>query len=115
MCSNPTSTPVVPDNHAALEPGPAKTDEPLSTTAADSPASSVLYAPPTSHHLIVTRSKDGTRRPYVLLSTVHALPEALSVTVIMPTKPTCYSQAIRYPEWRATMVVEFDALIRNGT
>lgn len=66
--SNPTSTPAVPDNRAALEPEPARADEPLPTTAADLPASSTIHAPPpsTSHYSIVTRSKDGICCPRVL-------------------------------------------------
>ncbi len=114
-CSNPTLTPAVPDNPAALEPGLVRIDEPLPTIVADPPAFSAPHAPPTSHYLMVTQSNDGTRHLRVFLSRVHALPEALSVTIIMPAEPTCYSQAIRYPKWCAAMAAKFDALIQNFT
>ncbi|KAB2629180.1 hypothetical protein D8674_033975 [Pyrus ussuriensis x Pyrus communis] len=59
-------------------------------------------------HSITTRSKSGIQKPnpkYVL----HAITDSTFV------EPTCFSQAIKYPEWRAAMAQEFSALQRCGT
>ena len=51
---------------------------------------------------------DGTVR-YPLL---HAL---LAETALSPSEPTCYSSAVKDPQWREAMNSEFDALLKNKT
>lgn len=65
-------------------------------------------------HSMVTRNKDGTHRPKVLSITCHPLPIALHAIIYM-TKPTCFSMAVKGPEWRAAMALEFDIFQYNGT
>lgn len=57
-----------------------------------------------------TRATDHIHKPLIKLSlnTIHS---AASTT----TEPTSLSQALKYPEWRAAMSDEFNALLRNGT
>ncbi|KAM1055587.1 hypothetical protein PS2_028857 [Malus domestica] len=57
---------------------------------------------------MVTRAKDGIRRP----NPKYAL---LAITVDDLVEPTCFSQANKYPEWRQAMADEFNALQRTGT
>jgi histone deacetylase 1/2 len=59
-------------------------------------------------HPMVTRAKDGTRRPnpkYTLMSSTPAL----------SSTPTSVRAALQDPNWRAAMQQEFDALQANGT
>lgn len=65
-------------------------------------------------HNMVTRTKDGTRKPKVLSTTQHALATVLIVSTSV-IEPTCFSMAVKRNEWRAAMALEFDALHRNGT
>lgn len=56
---------------------------------------------------MVTCAKDGIHKSnpkYAHTSTTNALP-----------KPTCYSQAHKFQEWRTAMADEFNALQRAGT
>ncbi|KAG9441691.1 hypothetical protein H6P81_017545 [Aristolochia fimbriata] len=34
---------------------------------------------------------------------------------LLPPEPTCYSQAVKFPEWRDAMHVEFNALLMNNS
>ena len=48
----------------------------------------------------------------------YPLPHALlanGVDVNVLAKPTCYTSAMKDPKWRATMNLEFDALLKNQT
>lgn len=65
-------------------------------------------------HPMITRSKDGTRKPKVLLTTRHPVPIALSAIQSI-SEPTCFNTAVKSLEWRATMASEFDALQYNST
>jgi len=93
-----------------------------------SPSSSPSCAPPPSHaeatspqpaptrsHPMVTRLQDGTRRPKVFLSTCHPIPSCFLANSMDNVEPTSSSQAPKDPKWRAAMMEEFSALIRNGT
>lgn len=57
----------------------------------------------------VTRSMHNIRNPNkkFLLTTKHHLPS--------PVEPTCVTQALKSPTWRAAMSQEFTALIQQGT
>lgn len=55
-----------------------------------------------------TRSKNNIFKPKILNHvTKHPLSE--------PIEPTSVFQALKHPEWPATMSSNFDALLRNGT
>jgi hypothetical protein len=46
----------------------------------------------------------------------YPLPKALMANVTNnEPELTCYSEAIKHPNWRDAMNKEFDALLRNGT
>ena len=49
---------------------------------------------------------DGIYKPKVLMTTSYPLPTALQAT-LAPSEPTCYLQATKTEEWRATMAPEF--------
>ena len=64
--------------------------------------------PDVPHYQVTTRSKSGIHKPnpkYAMHLTVDTL----------PIEPTCFSQAVKYPEWRNAMSQEFNALQRCGT
>jgi hypothetical protein len=57
---------------------------------------------------MITHSKNHIFKPCQLnLTTKHPLPVTL--------EPSCVSQALQHPEWRAVMSAEFTALTSNGT
>jgi histone deacetylase 1/2 len=60
-------------------------------------------------HNMVTRSQNGIVRPNRQLNatTKHKLSDT--------EEPSCASQALRDPKWRAAMLDEFNALLHNGT
>jgi hypothetical protein len=63
-----------------------------------------------SQNLIVKPSKftDGRIK--------YSPPQALTASIALhEDEPTCFSQARKHAEWRATMNAEFDALLKNGT
>ncbi|KAA8518196.1 hypothetical protein F0562_015670 [Nyssa sinensis] len=72
----------------------------------------------TKMHAIVTRSRSNIFKPkatyddFVRYPLLKAL---LSFLDSVDVEPSCYSDAIKSPHWRATMNTEFDALLRNGT
>ena len=46
----------------------------------------------------------------------YPLPKALLASLqTSEIEPSCYSEAIKSPQWRAAMNAEFDALLSNGT
>lgn len=59
---------------------------------------------------MVTRLRDGTRKPKILIA-FHYPVNAL----ICSPEPSCYTQASKVPEWCAAMSSEYNALIKNGT
>jgi hypothetical protein len=68
---------------------------------------------------MTTRTRTGTTRPkdfsdyHLFYSTKHPLKAFHTLNI--PSKPTCYTQAIRHSNWRVAMGEEFDALQLNGT
>nr|KYP71076.1 Retrovirus-related Pol polyprotein from transposon TNT 1-94 [Cajanus cajan] len=52
--------------------------------------------------------------PYVPSPHPSSTP-ATSINEYTPVEPTCFSQAIKHPEWKAAMSEEFNALIANCT
>lgn len=60
-------------------------------------------------HNMVTRSKNNIFKKKILLATKHPL------LLEDLWEPTCYSQAIKDPAWRAAMDLELNALLANGT
>ncbi|KAJ8639206.1 hypothetical protein MRB53_015900 [Persea americana] len=76
------------------------------------------HVPPstTTHiHPMVTRLRDGIRKPKMLLATKHLI--SVDVTLVDPLhdEPTCVTEATKHSHWRAAMNSEFNSLIRNGT
>lgn len=53
------------------------------------------------------------RRLSDIYDTAPQAPQTFLAAV--PIEPTCFSQAVKVPAWRAAMATEFDALLRNGT
>lgn len=74
----------------------------------------VPLVPSVSRHPMITRSKDGTRKPKVYHTTVrHPLPNALLHEHHI--EPTSFSTAVQNDRWRAAVADEYSALIKNGT
>jgi hypothetical protein len=92
------------------------TSHPLASPIPSLPTNTLAIIP---HHPMVTRSQTGHSKPRdfsdykVLFSSKHPLCALTSVSV--PAEPTCYSQAMLSPKWRAAMGDEFDALLANAT
>jgi|SRR5512141_1546602 hypothetical protein len=65
---------------------------------------------------MTTRTTDRTMKPQkfpdfiAYSSTLHPLPPSNQ-----ETKPTCYSGAVKHPQWRSAMASEISALANNGT
>nr|DAD34496.1 TPA_asm: hypothetical protein HUJ06_005136 [Nelumbo nucifera] len=67
-----------------------------------------------SIHPMVTRQRDGTCPPIVMIATKHPLPASLLASHdSLPMEPTCFSTANKDPEWRNVKCIEFNALLRN--
>ena len=64
-------------------------------------------------HTMRTRAIDGIFKPKMFLATKHPLPKVFQ-TALVPSEPTCNSQAVKSLEWRAATPLEIDALHRQG-
>ena len=65
-------------------------------------------------HPIVISTKDGTHKHKVYSATRHPLPAAQTVYTSL-IEPTCFNVAVKSPDWRAAMALEFVALQQNWT
>uniref|UniRef100_A0A2N9HHK9 Reverse transcriptase Ty1/copia-type domain-containing protein n=1 Tax=Fagus sylvatica TaxID=28930 RepID=A0A2N9HHK9_FAGSY len=83
--------------------------------------SSSLSVQPTSHlapHPVVTHSKNHITKPKTSTdgSIQYPIPRAILVAADSTTiEPTCYTRAVKSPEWCTTMNLEFDALLKSNT
>ena len=71
-----------------------------------------------NQHPMLTRSRANIVKPKQLYPGIikYPLPKALFVVnTANTTKPNCFIEASKSPEWRATMNTEFTALLKNGT
>lgn len=71
-------------------------------------AAASLSGPSHSLHPMVTRSKNGIHKPKKI-NAVSKFPLTASI------EPTCPSNAVKIPEWKAAMSDEFNALMTSGT
>lgn len=122
----PTPTifyPVGPSSHGGPSPSqdndrlpPSSNDQAAASPPQPLAAQSRTQPPVFPSHPMVTRSKDGTRKPksWTDGSIRYPLPHALSVS-LTTDEPTCFTQATRKPEWRAAMTEEINALLKNKT
>ncbi|KAG9453932.1 hypothetical protein H6P81_006836 [Aristolochia fimbriata] len=65
---------------------------------------------PHATHPMTTGAMTNSLPPRTFLTSKHTLPTHNPTYV-----PTCYSQAVKSPEWRTTMDEEFNALLTNRT
>ena len=84
------------------------TPNPSPTT--DQPPSHPMVTRSNNHIIKPKKFTDGIVR-YPLLSALLAK----STDVVSCPKPTCYTLAVKDPNWRAAMNLEFDALLKNQT
>lgn len=77
-----------------------------------------MHTRESTHHM-VTRQRDGTRKskvPYTGMASRHPLPVCLQAILQNEyDEPTCYTDAFRFPHWRAAMLDEFNALLKQRT
>ncbi|KAG9453120.1 hypothetical protein H6P81_006024 [Aristolochia fimbriata] len=69
-----------------------------------------LPGAPLATHSMTTRSMTNSLPPHTFFTSKHPLPDPNP-----PSVPTCYSQAMKSPEWRAAMNEEFNVLLTNRT
>uniref|UniRef100_A0A2N9FGM0 Reverse transcriptase Ty1/copia-type domain-containing protein n=1 Tax=Fagus sylvatica TaxID=28930 RepID=A0A2N9FGM0_FAGSY len=109
LTSSPSSqtSPAVP---ALSSPAPSQPTPP--------PLASQSPPPIAPSHPMITRSKANISKPKhfhdgtVRYPLHHAL---LAETTPSLIEPTCYSSAVKVPQWRDAMNTEFDALLKNQT
>ena len=107
---NDSSPPIVAASHGS--PLGDHSLPPISPQISDasnvSPSLHPPNPPPLPTHPMTTRSKAGIKVP----NHKYAL---TVVSVQEQVEPTCFSQAVKQPEWRSAMGTEFNALQKCGT
>jgi hypothetical protein len=93
---------------------PSPVSNPPATSTSLSPAPQSLPAPPSPPKR--THLQHGIVQPKIHMDGTikYPIPRAL-LTVIETTEPTCYTQASKHAIWRAAMVDEINALLKNKT
>uniref|UniRef100_A0A2N9IQ78 Reverse transcriptase Ty1/copia-type domain-containing protein n=1 Tax=Fagus sylvatica TaxID=28930 RepID=A0A2N9IQ78_FAGSY len=95
---------------------PHMSSNPIYPVSSNPPANNVNLQ---SHaHPMQTRSRDNIVQPKQFYPSIirYPLPKAfLTVTSSLPPEPSCFTEASKSPEWRATMNTEFTALLKNFT
>ena len=118
---SPTHSLTNPD----LEPSPTREDYPRLTPENPEHSNSLSTLnpaapplPPT--HPMTTRSRNQIIKPKVHTDGTVRYPVSKSLLAVaegspIDTKPTCFTLAVKNPVWRASMNLEFDALLKNQT
>ncbi|KAM1566397.1 hypothetical protein ACFX1Z_045080 [Malus domestica] len=108
---HPTPSPIHPDNtHVTLQPSTVGSSPVLNeqATVIQDLMPVPHVAPIEPPYSMTTRSKSGIHKP----NPKYAMHVAIND---VPVEPTCFTQAVKYLEWRHVMVQEFNALQRCGT
>ncbi|CAL8085814.1 unnamed protein product [Prunus armeniaca] len=107
--------PVAPPSPPLQPPAPSTQPLPPSQLAQPLPPSQ-LAPPAASRHSMTTRLRDGITKPkhYSDGTTRYPLPKAL-LHQLADLEPTCFTQAVKSPEWRSAMSEEINALLKNNT
>jgi hypothetical protein len=124
-CVSPTLSPPIQVHNPSVS---ASSTHSVSQTSLDSvapssppsqlPLSSPSNDPPTRMHPMVTRAQNNIHQPkhYNDGTARYPLPRAYTASLICDdVEPTSYTHAAKNVKWRATMVEEFNALIKTGT
>jgi hypothetical protein len=97
---------------------PSQTPSPLSDSSPN-PIPHLENSPQITQslHPMITRARNNITKPKQPMDgTVrYPIPRALLAESSSPIEPTCYSSAMKDPNWRKAMNVEFDALLQNQT
>jgi hypothetical protein len=89
-----------------------------STSPTSTPSPSSHPDPPVSTHPMVTRAMNNIIKVRQLIDGTVRYPVPHALLVESTTKdlePTCYTSAMKDPNWRRAMNVEFDSLLQNQT
>ncbi|KAI5347766.1 hypothetical protein L3X38_000653 [Prunus dulcis] len=90
------------------------TDPPMPSTTSPVAPQSFLAPPPSPP--MRTQPQHSIVEPKIRTDGTVKYPISRAVlTVIETAKPTCYTQASKHEIWRATMVDEINALLKNNT
>jgi hypothetical protein len=75
-------------------------------------------ATPTSQHPMITRSRAKINKPKQMFPSLikYPLPKALmAVNDSLLHEPSCFTEALKQPQWCFSMNTEFTTLLNNGT
>uniref|UniRef100_A0A2N9F2C9 Reverse transcriptase Ty1/copia-type domain-containing protein n=1 Tax=Fagus sylvatica TaxID=28930 RepID=A0A2N9F2C9_FAGSY len=110
----PQIEPVLPTESVLPLPDAPQSSSPQTVSALLPPSSTS----PIPSHPMITRSQNNITKPRKPTdgTILYPIPRALLAAVDSSiTEPTCYSTAVKIPEWRTAMNLEFDALLKNKT